>query len=325
LFLGLIEAGASGQQIKLWSDTYLRGNTDQWSKPLSATEEILYNSLVVEGKAPATFDPENSTLLRLNVQSLFKKHYGFISFYLFRPDIQSANNIPTDLSEKAWNYGRRRILLYSLVMNSPQAKAGLAAAAGASEIMYQMNPITFAWDKGWTIGSGESFISGEESSRLRAVGEFAFAIAMVKGISTLRTKTYLKPDVNGPYRELKGPFDIPPKQLHHTIPQYMGGSANQEYAALPRTTHFGYHEFLDNWALPEGMVTRTPAPKSFRGAIRPWGRENAAALKLFAEQSQANRIFIVENLRATFKQYGIYGQVKTVFESEARIFIEGAQ
>jgi len=57
-----------------------------------------------------------------------------------------------------------------------------------------------AWDKGWTIGSGESFISSEKSSRLRALGEFGLALAMIKGLNTLKTNTYIQPRLNSGYR-----------------------------------------------------------------------------------------------------------------------------
>jgi hypothetical protein len=111
---------------------------------------------------------------------------------------------------------------------------------------------------------------------------------------------------------------------HHPIPQYMGGRKNQKLVGLIDDVHDGYHEFLDNWKLPKGMEPRSPAPKSFGGPARPWGRENAY-LRTFAAESRANRKFIVDNLRKAYKEYGIYNEVAEDFEREAKIFIEGVK
>jgi RHS repeat-associated protein len=109
---------------------------------------------------------------------------------------------------------------------------------------------------------------------------------------------------------------------HHVIPQYMGGRKDQILTYLDDAIHTEYHEFLDNWKLPKGMRHRSPAPDSFRGTVRPWGRENTA-LRYFAAQSQANRKFIVENLRESYQTFGIYDAVMDVFDDEAKLFIRG--
>jgi len=109
---------------------------------------------------------------------------------------------------------------------------------------------------------------------------------------------------------------------HHTIPQYMGGRKNQTLAHIADDIHSPYHEFLDNWKLPKGMKPRSPAPKSFGGEVRPWGRENKGLL-IFAEESKENREFIVENIRESYKEYGIYDDIAAIFEHEAKIFING--
>jgi hypothetical protein len=111
---------------------------------------------------------------------------------------------------------------------------------------------------------------------------------------------------------------------HHTIPKYMGGRSDQQLAFVDPPLHQGFHEFLDNWRLPQGVTPRSPAPRSFGGPVRPWGRENAF-LPEFASESAANRQFIVDSLRDAYAHYGIYGQIREVFEREADIFIGGGQ
>ncbi|MFC1849106.1 RHS repeat-associated core domain-containing protein [candidate division CSSED10-310 bacterium] len=109
---------------------------------------------------------------------------------------------------------------------------------------------------------------------------------------------------------------------HHTVPKYMGGRENQTLADLAKDIHDPYHDFLDNWKLPPDIEPRFGAPKSFRGEVRHFGRENKG-LEIFAKESRANREFIVDNLRESYKQYGIYDEVTEVFEHEAKIFIRG--
>lgn len=111
-------------------------------------------------------------------------------------------------------------------------------------------------------------------------------------------------------------------QGHHSIPQYMGGRKNQPLVDLADDVHGSYHEFLDNWDLPSGMAPRSPAPNSFGGEVRPWGRENAY-LREFAADSKTNREFIVDNLRKSYKEHGTYDAVKNIFEKEAKVFING--
>lgn len=111
---------------------------------------------------------------------------------------------------------------------------------------------------------------------------------------------------------------------HHTIPVYTGAREDQELVDLFVDTHFGTHEFLDNWSLPPGMSPRSPAPLSYRGEIRPWGRENPY-LEIFAAESATNRRYIVDNLRRAYKEYGIYNELSEVFERESAIFIKGGE
>ena len=111
---------------------------------------------------------------------------------------------------------------------------------------------------------------------------------------------------------------------HHTIPVYTGAREDQELVDLFVDTHFGTHEFLDNWSLPPGMSPRSPAPLSYRGEIWPWGRENPY-LEIFAAESATNRRYIVDNLRRAYKEYGIYNELSEVFERESAIFIKGGE
>ncbi|MHB1048394.1 MAG: hypothetical protein ACYC4P_20565 [Thermoanaerobaculia bacterium] len=106
---------------------------------------------------------------------------------------------------------------------------------------------------------------------------------------------------------------------HHTIPEYMGGRANQPKATLSRTTHDEYHELLDNWGVSEA-ARRSPAPRSYGGPTRPWGRENAGLIQ-FAMRGPKQRQFLVDNLRETYKGHGIYEDVKDIFEKEAARFV----
>lgn len=102
----------------------------------------------------------------------------------------------------------------------------------------------------------------------------------------------------------------------------MGGRKNQELFEIEAKQHNDLHEFIDNYDLPEGMQPRSPAPDSFGGPVRPWGRENGY-LREFANQSLENRQFIVDNLRNVYKRYGVYNNLKEIFENESEIFLKG--
>ena len=79
---------------------------------------------------------------------------------------------------------------------------------------------------------------------------------------------------------------------------------------------------MDNFDL-QGVKARFGMPGSMNGPARPWGRENAAALKIFAGRSRKNRQFIVDSLRAFYKSEGVYDELMETFEYEAFRFLEG--
>ena len=108
---------------------------------------------------------------------------------------------------------------------------------------------------------------------------------------------------------------------HHSIPQYFGGRKAQDLAPLNEHVHKAYHEFLDNWQLPSHIKPRHGWSEMFRGPTRPFGRENAAGLKAFASESIENRQWLVDQLRTSMHEFGIYRQTRRVFESEANHFI----
>lgn len=77
------------------------------------------------------------------------------------------------------NYETRRRIVAHYVYTHP---ATVALELGIFRLFRDVNPIHFALERGWQIGSGREMFTGTDTSRLGAAAEFLLAVGLVYGI-----------------------------------------------------------------------------------------------------------------------------------------------
>jgi hypothetical protein len=77
------------------------------------------------------------------------------------------------------NYETRRRIVAHYVYTHP---ATVNLQLGIYRLFRDVNPIHFAFERGWQIGSGREMFTSEDTSRLGAAAEFLLAVGLVYGI-----------------------------------------------------------------------------------------------------------------------------------------------
>jgi len=77
------------------------------------------------------------------------------------------------------NYANRRRIIRHYIITHPATVRLSTALYG---LFRDMNPLHFALERGWQIGSGKEMFTEEDRSRLGAAGEFLVALAIIKGV-----------------------------------------------------------------------------------------------------------------------------------------------
>ncbi|HEY4851709.1 MAG TPA: S8 family serine peptidase [Streptosporangiaceae bacterium] len=115
----------------------------------------------------------------------------------------------------AWqyaNYENRRRIVANYVYTHP---ATVRLELGLYRLIRDINPIHFALERGWEIGSGREMFTGEDVSRLGAAGEFLISLAFVYGIGKALKAVRPSPRAGVPTsrpRALTDPiWDLPPE------------------------------------------------------------------------------------------------------------------
>jgi hypothetical protein len=110
------------------------------------------------------------------------------------------------------NYENRRRILAHYVYTHP---ATVRAELGLYRLFRDVNPIHFALERGWQIGSGQEMFTGQEVSRLGAAGEFLLYLAVAYGVGKALGAARPTPQFevpSGPPRPLTAPiYDLPPE------------------------------------------------------------------------------------------------------------------
>jgi hypothetical protein len=77
------------------------------------------------------------------------------------------------------NYENRRRILAHYVYTHP---ATVRLELGLYRLVRDINPIHFALERGWQIGSGREMFTQQDVSRLGAAGEFLASLALIYGV-----------------------------------------------------------------------------------------------------------------------------------------------
>ncbi len=107
------------------------------------------------------------------------------------------------------NYETRRRIVAHYVYTHP---ATVALHMGLYRLFRDANPIHFALERGWQIGSGREMFTGADASRLGAATEFLLAVGLVYGLGrALKAARPPEPAVLGPRPLLDSPiYDLSP-------------------------------------------------------------------------------------------------------------------
>jgi hypothetical protein len=100
------------------------------------------------------------------------------------------------------NYENRRRIMAHYVLTHP---ATVRLQLGLYRLVRDINPLHFALERGWQIGSGREMFTGQDVSRLGAAFEFVASLALVYGVG--RVLRAARPPT-GP-STLRTPLDSP--------------------------------------------------------------------------------------------------------------------
>jgi subtilisin family serine protease len=152
-----------GDVAEFWAGQ--REHPADWGHPLSALEREYIAAFT---------DPRTPTALRMRVpvdpMSLTAEERANAERWFKGGD---------DGARQFANYENRRRIIANYVYKHP---ATLRLELGLYRLVRDINPIHFALERGWQIGSGREMFTGEDVSRLGAAGEFLLALALVYGV-----------------------------------------------------------------------------------------------------------------------------------------------
>jgi RHS repeat-associated protein len=143
-----------------------RSNRNDWAHPLSEMEQGYIQSMR-DGSVPESIRmraPVDPTHLTDEERSAAERLFG---------------NTGADY-ERYSNYENRRRIVANHVYTHP---ATVALELGIYRLFRDVNPVHFALERGWQMGSGREMFTREPVSRLGAATEFFTALALSYGIS----------------------------------------------------------------------------------------------------------------------------------------------
>jgi hypothetical protein len=127
-----------------------------------------------------------------------------------RAEADSWFGTGADSAERYANYENRRRIVANYVYTHP---ATVRLELGLYRLIRDINPIHFALERGWQIGSGREMFTGQDVSRLGAAGELLLSLALIYGVG--RTLRAVRPQLGAPRvpaRALTDPiWDLPPE------------------------------------------------------------------------------------------------------------------
>jgi hypothetical protein len=184
-----------GNVASFWANQ-VSPNRTQWMHPLSVLEQ---------GYIQAFRDPSTPRPLRMRIP---------IDPANLTPEERAAAERMfgrgTNIAEQYSNYENRRRIVAHYVYTHP---ATLRMQLGLFRLVRDINPIHFALERGWQIGSGREMFTQQEVSKMGAALEFIVGLAIIYGIGrVLRSLRPQAPAGRIPQRPLDSPiYDLPPE------------------------------------------------------------------------------------------------------------------
>jgi subtilisin family serine protease len=152
------DVGKPGDVADYWHG---QARTD-WAQPLSALERG-YVEAFTDARTPAPLRmraPVDAAHLTADERGEAARWFG------------------GDAAQYA-NYETRRRIVANYVYVHP---ATIRLELGLYRLIRDINPIHFAFERGWQIGGGREMFTGDDASRLGAAGEFFLALAVIWGV-----------------------------------------------------------------------------------------------------------------------------------------------
>jgi hypothetical protein len=177
-----------------WAEQ-IRTRRAAWAHPLSVLERA-YIEAFTDPRTPAPLrmrEPVDPTHLTTDERSQADRLFG------------SGDGG----ARRYANYETRRRIIANYSYKHP---ATVRLQLGLYRLIRDVNPIHFAFEQGWQIGSGKETFTAEDVSRLGAAGEFLASLALVYGLGkALRVARPRGAPVRAP-RQLADPiWDLPPE------------------------------------------------------------------------------------------------------------------
>lgn len=175
----------------------VRPHRAQWTHPLSELERA-YITAMTDPSVPAVIQmrtPVDPGHMTTEEQDATRRLFG---------------GLGADARQHYANYENRRRILAHYVYTHP---ATVRLQLGLYRLVRDINPLHFALERGWQIGSGREMFTGIEISRLGAAIEFTAALALIYGLG--RIIRIARPAAGAsrpPTRALTDPiYDLPPE------------------------------------------------------------------------------------------------------------------
>jgi subtilisin family serine protease len=184
-----------GDVSQYWADE-VRPNPTHWAHPLSELEQ---------GYIDAMTDPGVPQPLRMRAPVDPGKMTSEEA-----ADAGRLFGAGTDAARRYANYENRRRILANYVHTHP---ATVRLELGLYRLVRDVNPVRFALERGWQIGSGKEMFTGQEVSRLGAAFEFVASLAFVYGVGkVLQATRPVTGMARTAPRSLTDPiYDLPPE------------------------------------------------------------------------------------------------------------------
>ena len=164
IVLILVAIQKPGDVSRYWANE-VRPNRTHWAHALSELEQ---------GYIDAMTDPAVPAPLRMRTPVDHQR--------MTAEEASAARRLfgtSADAARRYANYENRRRILANYVYTHP---ATVRLQLGLYRLVRDVNPIHFAIERGWQIGSGREMFTGQEVSRLGAAFEFVASLALIYGV-----------------------------------------------------------------------------------------------------------------------------------------------
>jgi hypothetical protein len=179
--------------VSIFWDSRVKTDRDAWAGPLSELEQEYVK---------AYRDPSTPDVLRMR-PPVDPLHLDTEEL----ADSRKLFGTGPDAPQRYANYETRRRIVVNYVWKHP---ATVRLQLGLYRFVRDINPLHFALERGWQIGTGQEMFTGQDVSRLGAAGEFLLSLALIHGVGRTLKSVRPQPAPYGPPRPLTDPiYDLP--------------------------------------------------------------------------------------------------------------------